>query len=157
MRIFLVSLLLVLLAISSRAEVPDHLGSKDAFNLWTGCKPVGLVASLEKHETEIDLTEDEIEIATRSRLRSARLYAEELTFPFLLVSVHVVGNAFSVDVALLKPLVDRVFSGREWGGITWATGSTGTHGTNSNYILSSVSKYIDEFLDDYLRVNADSC
>ena len=40
---------------------------------------------------------------------------------------------------------------------TWDVASTGTHTQNPNYILSSVTLYTDEFIDEYLRVNADAC
>ena len=32
-------------------------------------------------------------------------------------------------------------------------GATGTHGGSGTYILQSLSKYIDQFIVDYLRVN----
>ena len=36
-------------------------------------------------------------------------------------------------------------------------GSTGTHGDNASYILSSASQHVDKFIDEYLRVSADAC
>lgn len=157
MRIFIVSFGMVLLAIAVRAEAPDHLDPFEAFQLWTGCQPVYLSVGLETSKTEIDLTEEAVEIATRSRLRSARLYADEWTGVAIFVTINVFDVAFNIDVELFKTLVDREFAGREGIGITWGTGFTGTHGNDSNYILTSVSQLIDEFLDEYLRVNADAC
>ncbi len=115
------------------------------------------MVTLQTSKTEIDLTEEAVEIATRSRLRSARLYAGERTGVAIFVTVHVVGVAFNIDVGLNKILVDLEFAGREGIGTTWETVFTGTHGNDSNYILTSVSQLIDEFLDEYLRVNADAC
>ena len=158
MRIFIVSLGLVLLAAISRAEVPDHLGPRDAFELWTNCEPVSLFVWLNKNDaTYLDLTEEALEIAVRSRLRSARVFMVGGTLVHLEVSVHVVSNAFHIDVTLSKRLKDWIFSGITRHGITWQANSTGTHGNNANFILQSVSQHIDKFLDEYLRVNADAC
>ena len=40
---------------------------------------------------------------------------------------------------------------------TWDVASTGTHGQDPNFILSSVAQETDKFIDEYLRVNADAC
>ena len=158
MRIYIISMVLVLLATISRAEAPDHLGSKDAFELWTGCDPVQLIVDLQKNDApDLYLTREQIEIAVRSRLRSARVFTEDEGFPFLFVLVAVVDNAFSIDVLLVKLLTDGVYSNHSWGGSSWKTDGIGTHTNDANYILSSVSQNIDEFLDEYLRVNAASC
>ena len=157
MRIFVVTLLLVFLAIPVRGETADYLDPHEAFQLWTGCEPVGLYVILDMDDTEIDLTEEEIERAARSRLRSARLYDKEAEALNLFVIVNVFDVAFTTDVEFEKSLSDLRFSEEEWWGVTWATGYIGVHGDLSNYILSAVSQSMDEFLDDYLRVNADSC
>ena len=39
---------------------------------------------------------------------------------------------------------------------TWNTGFAGTHGGNAGYVLSSVSRDADKFIDEYLRVNTES-
>ena len=41
--------------------------------------------------------------------------------------------------------------------VTWQSGSTGTHGTDSSFILSNVSRHLDKFLAEYLRVNEEDC
>ena len=158
MRIFIVSLLLVLLATIARADVPDHLGWVDAFQLWTGCQPVSLGVNLQKDNApDLDLTEEQIEIAVRSRLRSARVYHESVDPPYLEVTVHVASQAFRIRVELLKLLRDEVYSNYFGHEPTWETTSLGTHGNNANFILQSVSQHIDKFLDEYLRVNASAC
>ena len=40
---------------------------------------------------------------------------------------------------------------------TWEVGLTGTHGQDSNSVLSSVAHSTDLFIDEYLRVNTDAC
>ena len=82
--------------------------------------------------------------------------------PFLYVDISVVSLAFDVEVGFrrfvkvqltvpegMDPLVGPA--------TTWRTGSTGTHGRDASYILSSVSQHVDKFIDEYLRVNADAC
>ena len=40
---------------------------------------------------------------------------------------------------------------------TWGQTGTGTHGSDDGYIVQSVSQFTDEFIDEYLRVNAEAC
>ena len=40
---------------------------------------------------------------------------------------------------------------------TWHSGAVGTHGDDASYILSAVSRYMDRFLVEYLRVNEEAC
>ena len=39
----------------------------------------------------------------------------------------------------------------------WESGSTGTRASNPSYVLSSVARHTDKFIDEYLRVNANAC
>lgn len=131
------------------------------------------VEDLTSDAADIGLTEEAIKVAVRSRLRSARIYydvsarslfrrsylgrPQNFKRPlFLYISVHVVGAAFSVGVSLKKDFRDAS-SGETGSATTWETGSTGTHGRSGNYILSSVSRHMDKFIDEYLRVNAEAC
>ena len=40
---------------------------------------------------------------------------------------------------------------------TWNTGSMGTHGFSSGYIISSVSEHVDQFITEFLKVNEKAC
>ena len=102
---------------------------------------------------------DAIKIAVRSRLRAARLYIEngrEAVWARLYINVNVVGSAFSIGIEYNKVVRD-IATNLKLTALTWLRGSTGTHGGNSNYILSSVAQHADAFIDEYLRVNADAC
>ncbi len=72
------------------------------------------------------------------------------------MTVAVVGSALYVAVTYSKWVKDEA-SGISSGTDTWRRGATGTHGRDESYILSSVSRKVDEFIDEYLRVNADAC
>ena len=150
----IVALALVLAAPSGAVE---KVSQADRFELWNDCLPMHLVVEgLRKDAADIGLTEEAITVAVRSRLRAARLYRADAGVPFLSVTVNVVGSAFAVLVDYHKWLKDGA-SSISRGATTWQRGSTGTHGRNASYILSSVSRKIDKFIDEYLRVNADAC
>lgn len=152
---FLIVFLLSLLAM--RPGITEDVTSHDRFELWTNCQPLQLHVYLQDEENEIDLTNEDIEIAVRSRLRSARLYTDEFGTPTLNVNISVFGPAFDIEINLYKFVSDSFHSKEDWIAITWSSNAIGTHGQNGNYILQSVSQYIDRFIDAYLRVNADSC
>ena len=158
-----VALALVLAAPPGAAEKASQL---DRFKLWNGCKPVKLlVEGLSNDAAEIGLREEDIETAVRSRLRGARIY-DENSVPYLYVNINVVGPAFSVDVEfkrrveVLLPYWEKPEGMGSLVGYAavWGLGSTGTYGaTGSGFILSSLARHTDKFIDEYLRVNANAC
>ena len=149
--------LAVAVAVSVSAEEVSEL---DRFQLWNECRPMRLVVEgLPDGATAIDLTKDAIKIAVRSRLRAARIYSEdygEAAWAYLYINVNVVGHAFDIMTDYGKFVRDNA-TNLEFSASTWSTGTTGTHGGDSNYILSNVAQHADKFIDEYLRVNADAC
>ena len=130
----------------------------DRFKLFTHCAAVKLVIDMSSRDTKISLTKESVQTAVESRLRSARIYTSEAPdYFFFYVNIAVVGNAFGVDVKLHKKVFDS--ASQNWAyAPTWWTGSTGVHGNqNANFILSSLSQQVDEFLVEYLRVNEEAC
>ena len=154
--LWLAAALLLTAASTSAGEVDDY----DRSRLWNECRSMDLVVeNLSDNATTIGLTRDAIEITVRSRLRSARLYSEDFAntaYSSLYVNVHVVGRAFSSDVSYSKYVKDLA-SMLEFRPVTWSVSSTGTHGEKASYILSIVTQLTDAFIDEYLRVNEDSC
>ena len=108
---------------------------------------------------QIGLTKDTLRLASESRLRSARLYADSFRlaagYSILYVNASVVGRAFHVSIQYWKVVTDR--HGRSNYGTTWTTATTGVHSGDSTYIVSTLSEQLDTFLADYLRVNAEDC
>lgn len=150
----LVAALSLFLAAPAAAEDVTDL---DRFQLWSDCRGMRLsVADLGEDAADIDLTEEAIETAVRSRLRAARLYDADAFGHFLYVNVNVFRQVFSINVEYYKGLNDSV-SGELGVATTWQIGSVGTHGWDAGYILSAVSQYMDKFIDEYLRVNEDAC
>ena len=114
-----------------------------------------VVESLPEDAAEIGLTESSIRAAAESRLRSARLYSEA-SDQYLYVNVNVAGHAFGVSLEYKKRVLDPL-SGLGGLATTWNSGSTGTHGRDSGFILSGVSQHLDRFLVEFLRVNEAAC
>ena len=146
------TLLLIGTALAQEEDVTDF----DRFRLWLVCAPVSLIVEqLDEDAGEIGLTKEAIETAVRSRLRAARIYDADAS-PYLYVNVTVVGSAFRVSFEFHKYVLDYV-SNQSYYTTTWDTGVTGTYSSGPDYILGSVSRVSDHFIDEYLRVNTDAC
>lgn len=135
--------------------------SLDRFRLWNACQPIDLlVEPLDDDAAKMGLTREAITTAVRSRLRAARLYSSG-TGPYLYVVINALpprgrdgGTAVSISLRFTKPVFDRI-SGRHGPARTWDTGAVGWG--DAAYILSGVSQLMDEFIDEYLRVNESAC
>jgi len=142
---------------------PANEAERDRFRLFTQCSPIFTSSLIDDTDDELDLSTDSVERAVNSRIRSARLYAFDSISSgegggsgLLRVAVHVVGRAFSVDAEFRKSLFDSV-SGYNFVATTWSIRNTGTHGGDASYVLDIVRRHLDEFIDEYLRVNAEHC
>lgn len=120
------------------------------------------VERLDSDATKIGLTRESVRLAAESRLRAARLYDArvESASEFLSVRVSVVGRAFDVGFEYFKAfLTDK--DGNVGGAATGATSVTGTHANRGTldgaYIMSTLVERLDEFIADYMRVNAADC
>ena len=155
-RLTVQSLAAALLLLLASSAWTDEVTRLDRFQLWNGCEPMQLVVeSLHQDATDIGLTEEAITTAVRSRLRGTRLYDDSAS-QYLYVNVTVVGGAYAVKLEYNKMVFDLA-SDESFPATTWETGSAGTHGRNSGFILSHVSRHTDKLIDNYLRVNQDAC
>ena len=66
-----------------------------------------------------------------------------------------VGGGYGITLSYSKMVVDRATQILH-SGISWNTSSIGT-AKDSGFVLSSMAKHIDKFIDEYLRVNAKAC
>jgi len=143
------------LLIAATAET-EEVTNIDRFRLWNNCAPMDLIVEhLPDAATEIGLKKEAIETTVRSRLRAARLF-DAGKLQYLYVNVNVVGRAHGISFEYNKYFYDPA-SELHGFAITWDSSGTGTHGSDSRYILSHVAEYIDKFIDEYLRVNEDAC
>ena len=149
-----IAVALWLLAVApARAET---MSADARFELWNDCRPIDLVAERAIGGVSgIGLTERAVAAALRAKLGAAGIYDPE-GLAYLDVRASVVGPAFHVSVEFRKRLRDPA-SGEEGLAATWISGSTGTHGGDSDYILASISEHADRFVRQYLRVNAAAC
>ena len=103
----------------------------------------------------------------RSRLRGARIFrdnpdlrSQPLTLErngFLGVSVYLDGTAVLWDMWFEKLMEDLASKVSGWTSTRWRRGAFGEHADDGYYILAGIAPAIDEFIDDYLRVNESAC
>ena len=155
-RIVAVVILFFTLSIPVGTEEADRY---DRFQLWNDCEPMDLiVGGLDEDAMSVGLTKDAINTAAMRRLRTARLYDSDQA-PFLFVQVTILRGAiskvFSIRLQYRKVVYDPATE-IVMHGTTWQGGNLGTFG-DADYILSGVSEGVDDFINEYLRVNQDSC
>lgn len=87
-RFFIVLTIAVMLARPSSADDNQKAVERaleraaERFSLWTECRPVYLQVTIQTpKKNKLRLTEDRISTHVRSRLRSARIFAEDLSIP----------------------------------------------------------------------------
>ena len=131
----------------------------DWFKLFLNCEPVDtVVEELSDDAKRTGLTKEAIIAAAESRLRAARIYNNKKnSTPYLHITVTVVGDAFSIEVALNKYLFDDETSMLHGVAKTWTKTLIGTHTNDATFILSGLSRLLDLFIADYLRVNEIAC
>ena len=153
-------LVLVIWIVPALASQPDN---PDRFKLFNNCERINmLVEDLHDGAATIGLTKDRIQTLAESRLRAARLYDSTARF-YLYIQVDVLTledrrfGAVAIDVSFMKVLYD-VVSDRRNVAKTWNRGSYGMHGSGGvGIILQSLSEHLDQFVLEYLRVNAAAC
>ena len=150
------SLAVTLVSSTAVGETSTFKERHARFQLFSDCGPMQIfVEELDEDAANIGLTEGPILPAAESRLRSARLYSA-VADPYLYINVNVAGGGFNVGLEYKKWVSDPL-SGEEMPATTWDTGSTGTHGKNPGFILSTASGLLDKFLVEFLRVNEEAC
>ena len=157
-------LLLALLATPSAAQdqtveaqdqavcVAERLECFELFNQCERMKVSVLVG-----QNEIGLTEERVATAVQSRLRAARLYHESAPYA-LVVRVGTLDDrlVFRYYVAYRKNLFDYT-TGETGFTTSWSRDGLGTHGGDAGYILQAISERMDQFINEYLRINAPAC
>jgi len=128
----------------------------DAFQLWGDCEAMDLLVYLnDDAKAEVGLTIEDVEANVLSRLRPARLY-DPSQGAFLHVSIETVGNSYTISVDYNKMVVDSSALQMSFAP-TWQSGNFGGHGYDAGFILSTLSRMIDKFINEYLRVNEAGC
>lgn len=132
----------------------------DQFNLYTNCQPLAVFTpetSKPEDLNALGLTKATIHNAVESRLRATRIYAPKFDLPSLRVSIFILRDIFSLELGLIKPLSDTTYSQMFGAAKTWEEGSHGGGSAGRNFILSGLSRRLDHFIAEYLRVNEEAC
>lgn len=149
----------LLAVVAATASTTGQQYRVDRFQLFNNCEPMRLVVEdLPRAAADIRLTRERLQFAAESRLRGARLYtaSPENSPAYLYVNVNIVGPAHSIAVEYNKAVFDPA-SDESAFATTWRSGGAGTHGRSAEYIVSGLSRYLDRFLTEYLRVNESAC
>ncbi len=151
----------------------DEIDEYEKFLLWNDCQPVslnvmvdieGLEGSGSTRRKRQDLARERIQTTVESRLRRARIYTDDYSSHGS-VAASITGYSgdsiipdsvfFSIEIQLFLP-VDRPKIGLEQFYIaTWQTDWFGIG--DSGDVLEIVAEKTDQFINEYLRVNAKAC
>ena len=145
-------------------ESTNYEAARDMFDFFNSCEGMTYyVKTWGKGSKDSALSESDIANAVDSRLRAARIFRENTQGAKSYFNVYVTwaGNAASLDVGFEKPgFADPYSTHRSFqfprGMETWRK-SWFVHqgGLSSGDVLAQLSKYLDEFIVNYLRVNSD--
>lgn len=149
--------------------------TEDRFQLWNHCFPVRVRFSITPliGAYVSGLEKEEVEAIIRSRLQNVQLFTPEHPMSSILKLVlEVESETFTIRIAHIKVVKDPA-SGVSASVETWvqtflpeevyrsgddfSTVRTKRHNKDKEYVLYWVSKYVDKFIEEYLRVNADAC
>jgi len=101
----------------------------------------------------VGLPEESVHSTVESRIRAARLLASDSDRPALTVTVEGEGPLVKISMSLHKDVLDPA-TGVTAQAQTWRSF---IYTNKGSHVLSSLSRGIDEFLANYLRVNGASC
>lgn len=142
-------------ALALADEAIEELNQEN--DLFAACGPLGFTAVVRSRTETPKVEEEFVRTAVRSRIRSARLYAESFDSAsgILRVSVWVGGEnnpAFTNLVWFEKRQSDEFSNSLYWSLSGWFDWRFGLHGNDPARILSVLAISLDRFIDDYLRV-----
>ena len=130
------------------------------FELFNDCRPITLlIEPLSDDAKKNGLTGGHLYRTAESRLRSARIYHDDLYLDgrfneYLYVNVHVVGSAFSASLQYNRRVTNE--HGHNGLAPTWNRSYVGSSASTSS-VVSGLAVLMDLFLVEYLRVNEDAC
>ena len=135
------------------------------FQLWNRCQPVFLGVSVNVSDG-LGLEESHVATAARSRLRAARMYIDPSDtqslhpeFSMSIFDVDAVRDNRALAVAIRadfrKILKDHLSSEQHYA-TTWSRGVVVAN-TDAPHVVSVVSRIMDTFIDEYLKINGPAC
>ena len=159
-KLIIVSALMLAISMMTNNATDANSPITEGRTLYTACAPMDffVVGPDPENSQKIGLTEQAVENAVESRLRTARLYAppaKQERVQYLYVVTTIVGPAFHLQVELnaASTLAMDTRNMQPFG----ASGTVGTHGGQGQYILGLLPRHLDQFIASYLRVNEAHC
>ena len=162
---FVVVLFAVVLSLGAGEQAPAdanrptcEAGDADCFDLWLACRPFRYFVSVSGGV----VTQERVENAVESRLRAARLYSSNsFNGGYLFVSIVMTPDgpvrATAIHLEFNKALFDRLTS-RAGIAMSYDLLRVLRHGSSrADAVMESVAGLLDEFVNDYLRVNEPAC
>ena len=115
------------------------------------------VVVLEIEPNSAKITEDAVKAYADSRMKAAGLtLASDVNDRFLLVSIHVEGAAFDIDIGFYRQASWELPDGKIVHNFleTWNAGEAlGTHGNSDAPIMKELDARLEVFLSAYLKAN----
>ena len=149
----------VFLCLSNTHAFPVEETSEEIkrFQLFNNCQPICLtVHTLPDYVVKLGLTLGTIQNAAESRLRSASLHDNRPLNSCLDIRVAVVEQIVIATVEFRKRILDR-FTDYSGLALTWRTGVFVRHENRPELIMSHITRLMDKFLVEFLRVNDEAC
>ena len=168
-------------ALTAQGVAAENISERARFILWNECRPMTLGIDIRYANGKIDgLSKKEIEIVVRDKLRANRLYREKresgtatgvlyisLTGNLkqkIIGNMEVISGALSITVQFYKKVFDSATKLERLAATYTNSVPYGIHGMHEDQLASiapSVEKtvvvVVDDFIGNYLRVNADAC
>ena len=154
MKRWMTAALVVLATATGAAGQECEAGVEGCFQFWTGCTPIWVSVSID--ENTIGVRQANAEDAVESRLRAAGLYTEDPPpAGELALSVDFTDSgAVNIVLEFIKFVRDDY--GFRWPATTWQRNPFGT-ARRASEVMEAVRQRLDEFMNEFLRVNAPAC
>ena len=156
--VFTLGTLVTVLLWSGNVKAADD--DWERFQLWNECKPMPSLVEWRDTRSNVGDNSDFAQLAVNMKLADLSLYdpSELNSFtPLLYVGVVVTSVFYKIDLRYYKPMTDAVtglsMTSSAWGNATFGLLDEGEPGS----VVVEVLERIDEFSDEYFRVNASVC
>ena len=135
----------------------------ERFQLFNNCAPMHLIVveDLPESEWEVPANEKHLHELALGRLQIARLYGGPDSDSLLEIRVGVLlipnqGRVFNIGLRYYKEMSDPA-TGITMPAPAWIDGGLGAQNTDDDFVIAKLSKHLDDFLTEYVRVNKEAC
>lgn len=149
------------LVFTGNASASERISDTDRFRLWNNCEPIGMV--VRSRFKGFGDPKERFEGIIRDKLQAANVYDKNTPNAFMqldiaVVDLHNKGKMFSFVFLFFKTVDDKK------SGLRYLAATTHIHSgpkfvnpNSTELIFSQLNNYLDLFVEEYLRVNADAC